>query len=64
MISVLALLILLASYWLIFSNLRAVLRDTYDVAVTAAVKFASPDRALSNLALSALWCLIFWLTFM
>jgi hypothetical protein len=63
LISVLALLILLASFWLILRNLPSVLRDTYDVAIDAAIKFVSPDRIVSNMALVLLWCLVFWLSF-
>lgn len=63
LMSILAIFILFGSTLLILSNLRMVLRDIYDVVVASVVGARFSDHLAANVALIALWLLLFFLSF-
>lgn len=62
-ISILSLLILIGSMVLILSNIRGVARDTINAVSSVAANLVDRRDLTSNIALIALWCLIFWLSY-
>ena len=62
-LSVFALAVMALSTFLILSNLRMVLRDVVDVFVTSVQQLRFSDHIAANLALLALWFLLFALSF-
>ena len=61
--SLLALAILTGSTLLILSNLKMVLRDIYDVVLASVTGARFTSHLSANLALLALWFLLFALSF-
>lgn len=63
LLSILAILILLGSTLLILGNLRLVMRDIYDVMVSTVSGMRFTDHLAANLALVALWVVLFVLSY-
>ena len=63
LLSLVAIAILIGSTLLILSNLKMVLQDIYDVVVHAVAGARFSAHLAANLALIALWLLLFILSF-
>ena len=63
LLSLVAIAILIGSTLLILSNLKMVLQDIYDVVVHAVAGARFSDHLAANLALIALWLVVFVVSF-